>query len=82
MIADVRRLWIVSIELNGVTPWNYRLGCETLAQLSASLTLSPKSNSSPAVEEAFDLVDRDITSKSSSPIALRKSASDTVLLGV
>lgn len=59
--------------------WTYRLGCETLAQLPASLS-SPKSNSSPGKEDVVDLVDWDITSKSSSPIALRNSASDAVLL--
>lgn len=59
----------------------YRLGSEMLAQLT-SLTSSPKSNSSPCTEEAVDLVDADMVSKSSSPNALRKSASDAVRLEV
>jgi len=66
--------WIESLR-------TYRLACETLAQLP-TLTSSPESNSSPSTEEVADLVDRDMISKSSSPIALRKSASDVVLLGV
>jgi hypothetical protein len=80
MTVVCKKTWNVSIAMNRVILWIYRLGCETLAQLSGSLIPSPKSNSSPTAEEAFDLVDRDMTSKSSSPIALRKSVSDTVLL--